>query len=242
VFTVATALLRGRRASVFAAFGCTAGIVPHLLATVLGLAALMHASAIAFQMLKYAGVVYLLYLAYATWRDKSAFAVEGAPSAESATGIVVKAILLNLLNPKLTIFFLAFLPQFVEAGTASPLARMLLLSGVFMAMTFVVFVIYGLLAHAFRRVVIERRAYRHGCAAASRPPSAASASSWRSPSVDESRHRRAALGVSSVVPTSLVRVPSRRTTLLVVALGLAGAGVRGCTRRDSSTLLSRQCG
>jgi threonine/homoserine/homoserine lactone efflux protein len=155
VFTVSTALLQGRRASVFAAFGCTAGIVPHLLATVLGLAALMHTSAVAFQLLKYAGVVYLLYLAYATWRDKSAFAVDGGASGSTATGLVIKAILLNILNPKLTIFFLAFLPQFVEQDASSPLGQLLLLSGVFMAMTFAVFVVYGLLAHAFRRTVIE---------------------------------------------------------------------------------------
>jgi len=155
IFTVSTGLSRGRRASVFAAFGCTAGIMPHLLATVLGLAALMHTSALAFQMLKYAGVVYLLYLAYATWRDRSAFALEPAAAGRSAVGIVIKAILLNILNPKLTIFFVAFLPQFVEQGTSSPLAQLLLLSGVFMAMTFVVFVVYGLLAHAFRRAVIE---------------------------------------------------------------------------------------
>jgi threonine/homoserine/homoserine lactone efflux protein len=155
VFTVSTGLLQGRRASVFAAFGCTAGIVPHLLATVLGLAALMHTSALAFQMLKYAGVLYLLYLAYATWRDKSAFAVKGASSGRSAMGLVVKAILLNLLNPKLTIFFLAFLPQFVDQSASSPLSQLLLLSGVFMAMTFAVFVVYGLLAHALRRAVIE---------------------------------------------------------------------------------------
>lgn len=155
VFTVSTGLLQGRRASVFAAFGCTAGIVPHLLATVLGLAALIHTSALAFEMLKYAGVLYLLYLAYATWRDKSAFAVKGASSGTSAMGLVVKAILLNFLNPKLTIFFLAFLPQFVDQSASSPLAQLLLLSGVFMAMTFAVFVVYGLLAHTFRRAVIE---------------------------------------------------------------------------------------
>jgi threonine/homoserine/homoserine lactone efflux protein len=155
VFTISTGLLQGRRASVFAAFGCTAGIVPHLLATVLGLAALMHTSALAFQMLKYAGVLYLLYLAYATWRDKSAFAVKGATSGSSDMGLVVKAIFLNLLNPKLTIFFLAFLPQFVDQSASSPLAQLLLLSGVFMAMTLAVFVVYGLLAHTFRRAVIE---------------------------------------------------------------------------------------
>ena len=155
VFTVSTGLAQGRRASVFAALGCTAGIVPHLLATVLGLAAVMHTSALAFQALKYAGVAYLFYLAYATWKDDSAFAVDNAPNRSSARGLVVKAFLLNILNPKLTIFFLAFLPQFVAPAAASPLAQLLLLSGVFMAMTFVVFVVYGLAAHAFRRSVID---------------------------------------------------------------------------------------
>jgi threonine/homoserine/homoserine lactone efflux protein len=161
VFTVSTGIARGRRASVFAALGCTAGIVPHLLATVLGLAAILHTSAIAFQALKLAGVAYLFYLAYATWRDKTAFAVDSTPSASTAstastaTSLVVKAFLINILNPKLTVFFLAFLPQFVTPGASSPLGQLLLLSSVFMAMTFAVFVVYGLLAHAFRQAVIE---------------------------------------------------------------------------------------
>jgi threonine/homoserine/homoserine lactone efflux protein len=157
IYTVSTGLVLGRNASVFAALGCTAGIVPHLLATILGLAALMHTSALAFQVLKYAGVAYLLYVAWATWRDKSAFAVDEAPIASTAASLVVKAFLLNILNPKLTIFFLAFLPQFVRPAAGEPLVQLLTLSAVFMAMTFVVFVAYGLLAHGFRHTVIESR-------------------------------------------------------------------------------------
>lgn len=155
VYTVSTGLVQGRRASVWASLGCTAGIVPHLAATILGLAAVMHTSALAFQVLKYAGVLYLFYVAYATWRDKSAFAVDGSVARTSAFGLVGKAFLLNILNPKLTIFFLAFLPQFVEPGAEQPLVQLLVLSGVFMAMTFAVFVVYGVVAHAFRRFVIE---------------------------------------------------------------------------------------
>ncbi|WP_049623003.1 LysE family translocator [Frateuria defendens] len=155
VFTVSTGLTQGRRASFFASVGCTLGIVPHLVATVLGLAAIMHASALAFQVLKYAGVAYLFYLAIATWRDRSAFTVQSAQGRRSALSLVVKAFLLNILNPKLTIFFLAFLPQFVRPGATAPLVQLLELSGVFMAMTFGVFVAYGLLAHAFRTAVIE---------------------------------------------------------------------------------------
>lgn len=155
IYTISAGLTQGRKASVFAALGCTAGIVPHLMATVLGLAAVLHSSALAFQALKYAGVAYLLYIAYATWRDKSAFAIDSRSTRSSASHLVLKAFLLNILNPKLTLFFLAFLPQFIQPGTSDAFAQLVLLSTVFMAMTFIVFVAYGFLAHAFRKAVIE---------------------------------------------------------------------------------------
>lgn len=155
IYTVSTGIVQGRAASVYASLGCTAGIVPHLAATILGLAAVMHTSALAFQVLKYAGVAYLFYIAYATWRDKSAFSVDGMVKPVGKSSIMAKAFLLNILNPKLTIFFLAFLPQFVEPGAAQPLLQLLTLSAVFMVMTFIVFVIYGFVAHVFRRCVIE---------------------------------------------------------------------------------------
>lgn len=170
VYTVSTGLIQGRKASVYAALGCTLGIIPHLLATVLGLAALMHTSAVAFQALKYAGVAYLFYVAWATWKDASAFAVDESVAKTPARSLVIKAFLMNILNPKLTIFFLAFLPQFVPHDATHPLTQLLLLSAVFMLMTFVVFVVYGLIAHAFRKWVIEsatvQQWLRYGFAAA----------------------------------------------------------------------------
>ena len=170
IYTVSTGIVQGRAASIYASLGCTAGIVPHLAATVLGLAAVMHTSALAFHILKYAGVAYLFFVAYATWRDKSAFSVDCAAKPIGKSSIVLKAFLLNILNPKLTIFFLAFLPQFVEPGAAQPLLQLFALSAVFMAMTFVVFVVYGFVAHAFRRHVIEsvsvQRWLRYGFASA----------------------------------------------------------------------------
>ncbi|KMT53318.1 LysE family translocator [Pseudomonas fildesensis] len=155
IFTISTGLTAGKRASVSAALGCTAGIIPHLLASILGLSALLHTSALAFEALKYAGAAYLLYLAYATWRDRSAFAMNDTPAVSTARSLVIRGFLLNILNPKLTIFFLAFLPQFVTPGSTAPALQMLVLSSVFMAMTFAVFVLYGLLANVFRRAVIE---------------------------------------------------------------------------------------
>lgn len=155
IYTISTGLTQGKRASIFASLGCTAGIVPHLLATILGLSAVMHTSALAFQALKYIGVAYLFYLAYATWRNKAAFTVDKIPSKATAISLVTKAFLLNILNPKLTIFFLAFLPQFISHDVAAPFLQLLTLSGMFMLMTFVVFVVYGILADAFRTLVIE---------------------------------------------------------------------------------------
>jgi threonine/homoserine/homoserine lactone efflux protein len=156
LFTLATGLTRGSRASVVAAFGCTLGIVPHMAAAVMGLAALLHTSALAFQTLKYLGVAYLLYMAWDAWREHGALKVEKEVTQRSALQVTIHAILINILNPKLSIFFLAFLPQFVRADEAQPLPRMLELSAVFMLMTFVVFVGYGLCAAAVRDHIISR--------------------------------------------------------------------------------------
>jgi threonine/homoserine/homoserine lactone efflux protein len=156
LFTLAAGLSRGSRASIVAAFGCTLGIVPHMAAAILGLAALLHTSALAFQVLKYLGVAYLLYMAWSTLKERGALTVEKQIGARSAAQVIVSAVLINILNPKLSIFFLAFLPQFVHADEVYPLARMLELSGVFMLLTFVVFAGYGVCAAAVRTHVISR--------------------------------------------------------------------------------------
>jgi threonine/homoserine/homoserine lactone efflux protein len=156
LYTLVTGLSRGSRASVVAAFGCTLGIVPHMAAAILGLAALLHTSALAFQTFKYLGVAYLLYMAWNALREHGALRVEGEVGARSAMQVTITAILINILNPKLSIFFLAFLPQFVSATEAHPLSRMLELSAVFMLMTLVVFVGYGLCAASIRTHVISR--------------------------------------------------------------------------------------
>lgn len=156
LYTLAAGLSRGSRASIIAAFGCTLGIVPHMAAAIMGLAALLHTSALAFQILKYAGVAYLLYMAWNALKETGARKVEKETSARSAMQVIVSAILINILNPKLSIFFFAFLPQFVSAGEAEPLTRMLELSAIFMALTFAVFVGYGLFAARVRNHVISR--------------------------------------------------------------------------------------
>ncbi|MGJ4913459.1 LysE family translocator [Bradyrhizobium sp. HKCCYLRH2060] len=158
LYTLAVALTKGSRMSIAAAFGCTLGILPAMLAAIVGLAAVLHTSALAFAALKYCGVAYLLYMAWQTLGERGALAVETKDDADarSAGRVVLTGFLINILNPKLSIFFLAFLPQFIAADAAHPLALMLELSAAFMAMTFAVFVLYGLFAAAVRDRVVSR--------------------------------------------------------------------------------------
>lgn len=155
IYTLSTGLLQGARASIFAAMGCTLGIIPHLLASVTGLAALLHMSAVTFQVIKYIGVVYLLYLAWTIWRQTGTLQLEGQAGVAPAKQIIVKGFLINILNPKLSLFFLAFLPQFVPVSADTPLQIMLILSGIFMAMTLVIFILYGIFANAMRMYVVN---------------------------------------------------------------------------------------
>ncbi|HEY5818923.1 MAG TPA: LysE family translocator [Mesorhizobium sp.] len=155
VYTLAAGLSRGGRASVLAAFACTLGIVPHLIAALTGLAAVLHASALLFDIVKYAGVAYLLYMAWASLRDRGAMKIDAKPDRRTAWQVLVDGILINLLNPKLSIFFVAFLPQFIAPNEPQVLVRMLELSGVFMLATFIIFAIYGMFAAAMRDKVIS---------------------------------------------------------------------------------------
>lgn len=156
IYTLAAGLSRGSRASIIAAIGCTLGIVPHMIAALTGLAALLHTSAVAFQTLRYLGVVYLLYMAWAVLKEKSALVIEDKSAPRSTSKVVISGILINILNPKLTIFFFAFLPQFVTSTEANAPAKMLGLSIVFMFLTFVVFCAYGVFAAWVRTHVAAR--------------------------------------------------------------------------------------
>jgi threonine/homoserine/homoserine lactone efflux protein len=157
VYTLAAGLSRGARASVIAAVGCTLGIVPHMVAAITGLAAVLHTSAVAFQTLKYLGVAYLLYMAWSMLKEKGALTVEETEAEpQSVRRVITQGVLINILNPKLTIFFFAFLPQFVPSSAPHGVLTMLELSAVFMLATFVVFAAYGVLAAGVRNQVISR--------------------------------------------------------------------------------------
>jgi threonine/homoserine/homoserine lactone efflux protein len=141
IYTVSNGILKGRRASVAAAAGCTLGIVPHLLACTLGLSLLLHASAVAF---------YLLFLAWQMWRETGTLKLDSAGTHGSTFAIAKRGFLINILNPKLSLFFLAFLPTFLPPGAPHPTLQIGMMSAVFMAMTLLVFLGYGLAASCVR--------------------------------------------------------------------------------------------
>ena len=155
IYTIAVGLGRGFRASVAASFGCTFGIVPAAVASIFGLAAIFHTSAIAFLAIKYLGVGYLFYMAWSILRSDGMMQVDENKTKESYVRTAINGTLLNVLNPKLSLFFLAFLPQFVPATQSGSIAFLAYLAIMFMLMTFLVFVLYGAFASAARMYVIE---------------------------------------------------------------------------------------
>lgn len=155
IYTISTGLTHRWRASILAAVGCTMGIIPHLTASILGLSAILHMSARAFQVIKFAGALYLLYLAWSMWRDTGTLRFDQSEQKRGGFQIVVKGILINILNPKLTLFFFAFLPLFVSPDSVSATREMILLSTVFMVMTLVIFCLYGILASAISAYLMK---------------------------------------------------------------------------------------
>lgn len=156
LYTLSAGLSRGVRASIIAAFACTLGIIPHMAAAVTGLAAVLHTSAVAFETLKYLGVAYLLYMAWNTLKERGGLSIDENVAPRSTGKVITSGVLVNILNPKLSIFFFAFLPQFVSTTEPHAFAKMLELSGVFMLMTFVVFAAYGVFAASVRSHIVSR--------------------------------------------------------------------------------------
>lgn len=155
IYTISTGLFQDWYASILAAIGCTTGIIPHLVASTMGLATILHMSAVAFQVIKFIGVAYLLYLAWSMWRESGLVKIQEERSTRGGWSICIKGFLINILNPKLSMFFLAFLPQFVPSNSETPILNMILLSGIFMGMTLFVFVLYGLFASRVKDYVVN---------------------------------------------------------------------------------------
>ena len=156
LYTLAIGLGRGFRPSIAAAFGCTLGILPAAIASIIGLAAILHTSALAFQIVKYLGVAYLFYMAWTIMKDGGTLDVAEETTPVTTARTVLNGMLLNVLNPKLSLFFMAFLPQFVPLEARGATLDLMLLAAVFMGLTFIIFVGYGACAAMARDYVIAR--------------------------------------------------------------------------------------
>jgi threonine/homoserine/homoserine lactone efflux protein len=156
VYTVSSSIGGGWRRGLFAAVGCTFGIVPHVLAALLGLSGIMQAGAVAFEVVRWAGVAYLVFMGVSMLRGGGALQLDREQrAAAGAMGTVVRrGIVLNLLNPKLTMFFFAFLPQFLDTPPGLLDPRLVGLGGVFMLTTLAVFAAYAWAAAAVRDRVL----------------------------------------------------------------------------------------
>ena len=155
IYTISTGFSKGKKASMFAALGCTAGIVPHLCASIILSSLLMKNSPKAFLIIKIIGAFYLLYLGLGMLFSKSGLNFDNARTEDKFIGIVPRGILINLLNPKLTLFFFSFLPQYVSSNSQNYTIECIMYGFAFMLLTFAVFIGYGMLAGTTKKFMIN---------------------------------------------------------------------------------------
>jgi threonine/homoserine/homoserine lactone efflux protein len=155
VYTVSSSIGGGQRRGLIAAVGCTLGIVPHMVAAMLGLSGIMQAGSVVFEAVRWAGVAYLVFMGFSMIRDAGTLPLDdGDTPGDSAGKVVWRGVLLNVLNPKLTLFFFAFLPQFLDASPGLLDVRLIELGGIFMLMTLAVFAVYAIASAAIRDLVL----------------------------------------------------------------------------------------
>jgi len=157
IYTIGIALVNNFSQVVFAALGCTLSITPHLLATVFGVSAILHTSTVLFTVLKFFGVMYLLYIAYCMYKDKGILEIKNENKLVSNYQVFKNGFLLNVLNPKLSIFFLAFIPQFISNTSTTPMLDMFIMGIIFMILTLLVFLIYGAFAGMIKNKVVQSK-------------------------------------------------------------------------------------
>ncbi len=155
LFVISNGLTRGPKASIAAAFGTTTGVCFHLMCAAFGLAIILKTSVIAFTVVKFAGAAYLIYLAIKILLSNEQIVNDLSNGEKTANSIFWRGIFINILNPKLSIFFLAYLPQFIDSNLTSVTSQTLILGAIFMAMTIFIFICYGMFASLLRQKVLN---------------------------------------------------------------------------------------
>ncbi|WP_226582696.1 LysE family translocator [Halobacillus litoralis] len=155
LFVIAQSISQNKKAGIITALGLCTGLIVHISAAALGVSAVIYQSAIAFDVVKYAGAVYLLYLAWQSFRDKGSTLISEGQKSLTYNSLYKKGILMNILNPKVSLFFLALLPQFVNRSSGYVPLQMTLLGGIFLLQAFGVFVLVSLLSDKIRSLLIR---------------------------------------------------------------------------------------
>lgn len=155
LFVIAQSISQNKQAGIATALGLCTGLIVHITAATLGVSALIYQSALAFSLVKYAGAAYLLYLAWQSWKEKEEGFVVGDEKPLAYTALYKKGILMNLLNPKVSLFFLALLPQFVNPSLGHTSGQMFVLGVIFLVQALVIFTIVSTFSATFRQVLLR---------------------------------------------------------------------------------------
>ncbi|MEM7561915.1 MAG: LysE family translocator [Pseudomonadota bacterium] len=139
IFVLTQSALHGRKAGVLVTLGLCSGLIVHTSAVALGVAAVFQTSALAFNILKIVGALYLLYLAWQAFRAGAESIDHKGESGLSMRKLYLRGVIMNITNPKVAIFFLAFLPQFADPALGSITIQMLMFGGLFIIATFMIF-------------------------------------------------------------------------------------------------------
>lgn len=156
VFVVTQGVTRGRKAAVLTAIGMCSGISVHTTAASLGISAIFYSSAVAFNVVKFAGAAYLLLLAWKTIREHREIELRGNGGELSGFALFKRGFIMNVLNPKVALFFLAFLPQFVPPGSDNVALTMIMLGLIFMVQGMIIFIAIGLLSGAIGNYFLRK--------------------------------------------------------------------------------------
>lgn len=155
IFVLTQGIARGRKPAIVTALGMCSGISVHTTAAAFGLSAVFYSSAVAFNVVKYAGAAYLLYLAWKTLAEQSTITLSNADG-RATVALFKRGFIMNVLNPKVAMFFLAFLPQFVTPDTEFFALQMLLLGLIFMVQAVLIFCLIGFFSGSIGNFILAR--------------------------------------------------------------------------------------
>ena len=156
LFVISRSIAGGRKAGIVSALGASAGIAVHILAAGFGLSLILIATETGFRIMKWVGGIYLIFLAWKAFTHRQALTLESGKDDTGHTSVFWQGLLVNALNPKVALFFIAFIPQFVNPASGSVSVQMMVLGTIFMVLTVIIFSAYGISAAIIRRWLIER--------------------------------------------------------------------------------------